>query len=229
MQALGAVCLVMTYVYLDESGDLGWSFDKPYRHGGSSRHLTIAALIVPDGLRHHPKRIIKDIYKVTKTSSSCELKGSSLSPQQKILFANKACALINKQPLIKITTITVYKPNVLEHIRKDQNIIYNYMASFLLLDNIKDFPEIEFVPDERTIKVKCGNSLVDYLQTKLWFELNSITVIRNKPQQSHNSLNIQFADFVSNIIWGNYEHSNSSAYNILNSVVIQKKLFFPKS
>lgn len=34
-------------VYFDESGDLGWSFDKPYGAGGSSRYLTIAFLIIP--------------------------------------------------------------------------------------------------------------------------------------------------------------------------------------
>lgn len=33
-------------VYLDESGDLGWKFDAPYRSGGSSRYLTIAAIAV---------------------------------------------------------------------------------------------------------------------------------------------------------------------------------------
>jgi hypothetical protein len=46
-------------LYLDESGDLGWKFDKPYRDGGSSRYLTIATLIIPQNLSHLPKRIIK--------------------------------------------------------------------------------------------------------------------------------------------------------------------------
>jgi hypothetical protein len=27
-------------IYLDESGDLGWSFDAPFRRDGSSRNLT---------------------------------------------------------------------------------------------------------------------------------------------------------------------------------------------
>jgi hypothetical protein len=37
-------------IYLDESGELGWKFDAPYRKGGSSRYLTIASLVIsPDG------------------------------------------------------------------------------------------------------------------------------------------------------------------------------------
>ena len=53
------------------------------------------------------------------------------------------------------------------------------------LDRIKDKPNITFIPDERSIKVQSGNSLVDYLQTKLMFDLHSKTIIENKPQESH--------------------------------------------
>lgn len=122
----------------------------------------------------------------------------------------------------------MYKPKVQDHIRTDTNIIYNYMTSLLLLDTIKTYNEVEFVPDERSIKVKCGNSLVDYLQTKLWFELGARTIIKHIPQQSQNSLNIQFTDFISHIIWEKYEDSETSAYRILNKAVFQKKLYFPK-
>lgn len=73
----------MIYVYLDESGDLGWSLDKPFRYGGSSRYLTIAALIIPDNLRHLPKRIVKDIYEKRKRSPQKELKGNLLSSKDK--------------------------------------------------------------------------------------------------------------------------------------------------
>jgi len=32
-------------IFVDESGDLGWQFNDPYRAGGSSRYLTLACLI----------------------------------------------------------------------------------------------------------------------------------------------------------------------------------------
>ena len=40
-------------VYLDESGDLGWKFDAPYRCGGSSRYLTISAIIFCSYVERH--------------------------------------------------------------------------------------------------------------------------------------------------------------------------------
>ncbi|MBF4102116.1 DUF3800 domain-containing protein [Gallibacterium anatis] len=48
-------------VYLDESGDLGWKFDAPYRQGGSSRYLTIAAIVINHDKRHILKRLMKDL------------------------------------------------------------------------------------------------------------------------------------------------------------------------
>jgi hypothetical protein len=54
--------MISVLIYLDESGDLGWSFDKPYRHGGSSRYLTIASLVVDPSKKHFPKRLIKKLY-----------------------------------------------------------------------------------------------------------------------------------------------------------------------
>lgn len=33
-------------IFLDESGDLGWSFDRPNGDGGSSRYITISGIVV---------------------------------------------------------------------------------------------------------------------------------------------------------------------------------------
>lgn len=229
MPALGAVCLFfMTYVYLDESGDLGWSFDKPFGCGGSSRYLTISALVIPEKLIKYPQRIIKEIYSAIKLPPGKEMKGYLLKSKIKEHFAEKTSNLIIKNSDIKLLSITTYKPNVQVHIRKDHNKLYNYMTGLVLLNDIKDYPEVTFMPDERSIKVKSGNSLVDYLHQQLKLEYGSNTQIINKPQQSHKVLNIQFVDIVANIIWKHYEISGSNEYNILNRCVGQKQLFFPR-
>lgn len=66
-------------IYLDESGDLGWVLNKPYRHGGSSRYLTIAYVACPPEKKHLLKRIVRKVYERTKTDPKTELKGSALS------------------------------------------------------------------------------------------------------------------------------------------------------
>ena len=47
--------LGLVVIYVDESGDLGWQFDQPFRAGGASRYLTVACLIVPSPHRRRGK------------------------------------------------------------------------------------------------------------------------------------------------------------------------------
>jgi len=216
-------------LYLDESGDLGFIFDKPYRYDGSSRHLTIAILLVPKELSHLPKRIVKKLYQRKKQPTSRELKGPDLIPGDRLFLANKIVSLLANHPSIEVFAITVYKKRVEDHIRRDANKLYNYMTSLVLLDKIKDKPNITFIPDERSIKVQSGNSLVDYLQTKLMFEFNSKTIIENKPQESHKVLNLQLVHFIANFVWKKYEDNSSPEYNILKQKVQLTHLFFPKT
>jgi hypothetical protein len=96
-------------LYLDESGDLGFNFDKPYRYGGSSRHLTIAFLLLPKELSHLPKRIIKKLYQRKKQPTSRELKGPELTSKDRLFLANKIFTLLTDHPSIEAFAITVYK------------------------------------------------------------------------------------------------------------------------
>lgn len=217
------------YIYLDESGDLGWTLDKPYRHGGSSRYLTIISLLVPDNLRHLPKRIVKELYQHEGFNPNTEIKGADLNQNQKLFFVNLATSMMQKHPDVKLLSITVYKPNVQSHIRSDPNKLYNYMIGLSLLDKIKMCKDVYFVPDPRSIKVKSGNSLIDYLQTKLWFDLNSSATIHQENISSNASRNIQFVDIISNIVGHHYEyHNNSLEFIKISPFIDFKNLYFPK-
>ena len=149
-------------VYLDESGDLGFSFDKPYRNGGSSRYLTISILLVPKALSHYPKRIVRNLYKNRQKKSGAEIKATELSEKDLRWVANQTTQLVIKHPEIRIVSISVNKQNVSKHIRNDSNKLYNYMIGLVLPPKIKDNARITFIPDKRSIKVESGNSLLDY-------------------------------------------------------------------
>ena len=213
-------------VYIDESGDLGWKFDAPYMRGGSSRYLTIAMLIAPKTISAKPKRLVKKLYKYLGRPHEDELKATHLSDASREWFAEKAADLLDKEPSLKLVSITVRKENVQEHIRTDSNKIYNYMIRLALVDHIAHCPHVNFIPDKRTVKVESGNSLSDYLQTHLWFEKNVQTIINNDPQESHNNLNLQFIDYIANIIWRRYELNKSGPYNRIRNHVRNHQLFF---
>ncbi len=213
-------------VYLDESGDLGWKFTSPYRSGGSSRYLTIAFIICPTEKKHLPKRIVRKVYNKFSYPTNVELKGSSLDVTAKEFVASETVKMSNNNPDIILVAITVKKENVETHIQTDGNKIYNYMLKLSLLDKIKKASVVNLIRDKRTIKVKSGNSLVDYLQTELWFEKKVATKLIDIPSESHVVHNLKFIDWINNLIWSHYEDSNSSAFRILLPKIDNQKLFF---
>ena len=131
-------------IYIDETGDLGWIFDKPFQYGGSSRYLTITALIVPKTLSNYPKRIVKKIYSKRKQSTAIEIKGKDLSKDERMKFVQRVVHLLRRHPSINISSIIVNKRNVQEHIRSDPNKLYNYMVNFALLDKIDKCSAVDF-------------------------------------------------------------------------------------
>lgn len=216
----------MATIYLDESGDLGWSFDAPYRAGGSSRYLTLAAVITPDTHTHHPARIVRDLYTDRKWTTSKEKKWTDMSDSAREDFARKALKLKEKQPEVKYFAMTVNKQKVMPHLREDPNLLYNYMLKLMLADEMATYPEVILVPDPRSIKVASGNSQHEYLQISLWYDKGVQTKLHSRPTDSKKDLGIQFADMLSGVVQAHHEDRRSSPWKILASAVKWKTLFF---
>jgi hypothetical protein len=214
-------------IYLDESGDLGWKLTEPYRYGGSSRYLTIACLVVSNEQKNHPKRLIKKLYKKFNWPVKIEKKWSDMNLDERIWFAEKANELCTKFPQnIKYMSITVQKTQVKQHIKKDANTLYNYMIKLLLIDEMSKYENIILMPDSRSIKVKSGNSLHDYLQTELWFERKVSTILSTIPCDSATSQSIQFADMLSGIVQGYFEDDKIEPWNKIKNTLSHQTLYF---
>ncbi len=218
--------MTRSFIYLDESGDLGWKFDAPYRDGGSSRYLTIAALIVSEQSVNDPMRGMRRLYNKFSWPTAKEKKWARMLPDERAGFAEMAKRVAaGSDGGIKYVSITAKKENVQQHIRVDPNKLYNYMIRMLLLDEMARHDEVLFFPDDRSIKVKSGNSLGDYLQTELWFTKNVATVLKTYPCDSSKNLSVQFADMLSGIAQSHYQDRVSEPYRML-AAHFQPKLIF---
>lgn len=213
-------------IYLDESGDLGWKFDAPYREGGSSRYLTIGAICCPPEKKHLPKRLIKDLYRRFKWPTREEIKWNDMSHGQRTEFALQAKKLCESNPDICLHGIIVQKKNVMAHIRQDGNKLYNYMIKLSLLDRMAQHDVVNMLPDSRSIKVASGNSLHDYLQIELWFTKKASTNLVTNQTTSKDCLGIQFADMLAGLIQSRYEDNESSSFQILAGKIHFSHLFF---
>jgi hypothetical protein len=214
-------------IYLDESGDLGWNFSAPYRHGGSSRFLTIASLCIPTEKKHLPKRIVKKLYEKFKWPTNIERKWSMMTKAERAEFTVAACKFCAAHADVHVHAITVRKQNVENHLRADGNKLYNYMIRLSLLARMRKHPEVLLIPDPRSIKVQSGNSLRDYLQTLLWFHLRGCTTtLQMNPQESDKCLGIQFVDMLCGAIQTAFEDDNYAYLAVLAPCVVHKKLYF---
>ncbi len=214
------------FIYLDESGDLGWKFDAPNGAGGSSRYLTISAVCVPPNKAHLLDRLLRSMYIKYKWAPGKERKFVQLKTSQRIEFATNAKALCDANPDILLHAIVVKKQNVQPHIQGDGNKLYNYMIKLALIKRMAKHDLVTLMPDQRSIKVESGNSLPDYLQTELWFTEKAITTLICKPQDSAHSRGVQFADFISGIIQSRYERNDSHAFRVLAPRLKVNCLFF---
>jgi hypothetical protein len=213
-------------IYLDESGDLGWNFSAPYRGGGSSRYLTITALCVPSEKSHFPKRAIKHLYEKFKWPTSCETKWAGMTNDEKSAFAAIALKMCEDHTDIHLHAIVVKKENVEDHIRRDGNKLYNYMIYLSLIERMCAYEQVTMIPDPRSIKVKSGNSLHDYLQTELWFTKKVKTQLSTRPVDSKSCRGIQFADMLAGLVQGKFENGDNRHLAIVRPKLKLNCLFF---
>ena len=144
---------------MDESGDMGWKFDAPYRKGGSSRFLTIAFIICPSTKSHKLDRIVRKIYEKRGVHfKDTEVKGSSLTIEEKESIARLTVDMLEKNTDFSLVSITADKRNVADHIRRDPNKLYNHMIQMALLKHVAQYDEVNLIRDNRTVKVASGNS-----------------------------------------------------------------------
>ena len=212
-------------VYLDESGDLGWNFSAPYRHGGSSRYLTLAALLVPASEAHLAFRLIRNLYKGFGWNAKKEKKWVDCNEQARSTFAVASRKLADAHPLIRYRSITVQKDRVLPHIRKDSNKLYNWMTKLLLLEEMARHQHVEFIPDPRSIKVINGNDLHKYLEMGI-FEKQVDTTLVTCPMDSKHCLGVQFADLLAGVVQLHFEDGKSSHLLELGNAIVTERLFF---
>jgi hypothetical protein len=204
-------------IFLDESGDLGWTFDKPNGNGGSSRYITISGIVVDDGQLKYVKRHIAELYKKFNLTPKIEKKGANFSEQDATFVVKSLSNLISKAPTFNIISITASKEKVVEKLRADCNIFYNYMLGVMLPETLRHHNDFKIVLDKRTIKVDHGNNFEAYIKTKCWGDLKMDVDIECKYDSSDKNEGIWMADWMANWVWRKYENNQNGAYGVLKS------------
>lgn len=199
-------------VYLDESGDMGWVFNKPLGKGGSSRYFGIGALIVHKEDHFKVISLLHEFYHGIglKKPYPKEVKACSLDAKTRSIFIS---SVLKKAPQFKHfhfcfayfdkTTLRSQK------LKDDTNIIYNYISKHCFLLKIKDSEKALLIADERTTKITTKHGFNDYLKTQLLGDLQSQCDFSIEHADSRTKNGLQLADILTNLSWRVHERADT--------------------
>jgi len=213
-------------IFFDESGDLGWVLDKPFRKDGSSKFFSISYIIIPAGSQKHLSRFVRGIYK-ERNRTTKELKGTDFRAPAAKSVSRRIAAVIERHNFIA-GSIVVNKSNVPIRLMDPgcKDVLYNFMVQLGLCDKVSSFDTINIIPDERSVPSVSKNTCSDLIRSKLWLEMGSNTIVNYTPKVSHQSNELMFIDWITNFTWRNYENNEPAPFQILERYMDVKELFF---
>jgi hypothetical protein len=199
------------------------NFDESGNMGKDGRHFVIAC-VGSDNIKPLSK-VMKKATQKTKNSfvrfsNAKEIKASDSTGIIKDYILRK---IASKQVDIKYVVADLEHVN--QNLKEDENILYNYLLSFLVLPLARKTKKLELNLDKRTIKVKSTNSFEDYIKLEINYKMELDVDIKVNYIESQNSYAVQAADFIANAIYTKYEYNNDYFYNIIKSNVTHRELF----
>lgn len=212
----------MAYIFLDESGDLGFNFRK----SKTSKIFIVTCLFTEN------KKSIEQIVKKTHS----ELK-KKYKRRVGVLHAVKEQP-ITRQRLLKrlcgkdcsIMTIYLNKNKVYTKLQDEKQVLYNYVTN-ILLDRIYSKRlitvrgKIIIVASRRETNKFLNDNFKNYLnnQAKNRYQADIDIVIKTPYEEK----SLQAVDFVSWAIFRKYEHSDESYYNVIKNKIAEENPLYP--
>jgi len=203
----------MIYLYLDESGDLGFDFfaKKP------SSFFTVAILSVNgvDNNRALINAVKKTIRRKLPKNSLSELKGSHSSIEIKKYFYEQLANIP-----FEIYAITLNKRRVYNDLAQKKDRLYNFVAR-LVLDHIpleSASTRVQFIIDKSKDKKGIGD-FNSYVVSQLEGRIDPKVPLDIYHHRSHENLGIQATDLFSWGICRSYEKDDFEWFNVFRERV----------
>jgi len=213
----------MAYIFLDESGDLGFDFTKKK----TSKFFVITFLFAKD------KRVVERmVKKVFKGFSKLEVKnhhGVLHAYKEAPRTRQKLLNMVRKNNTSNVIVIYLNKRKVYSKLQDEKQILYNYVTN-ILLDRVctkKLIPideKISLVASRRETNKFLNQNFTAYLKTKVRnnHKLDIDIEIKSPTQEK----SLQVVDMLSWSVFRKYEHGDESYYNIIKPDIIEENSLF---
>ncbi len=204
----------MKYMFLDESGELGFNFNK-----GSTKFFTITLLICGVREEQELQRVIKKIRKRVlrkelKKSNEIKWNNSSDDIKKKIF---ERIERIN----FEVFTIILDKSKVYDYLKDKKHKLYNYLSNLIIAECSID-GKFELIVDRSKNKRSLRDDFDNYIRNNLKRECSNL-IIQHVDSKSNGGL--QVLDFISGAIFNKYEFNNLEFYNKIKERITTEKEF----
>lgn len=210
----------MWYLYLDESGDLGFDFvnKKP------SKFFTICVLLV-QGFEANRQicGAVKKTIKRKMNNTNMEIKGSKTSITVKKYFYNKV-----SNSDFKLYTLTLNKKRVYSSLVNEKERVYNYIAR-LVIEKIpfeKAGVRVELIADRCKCKPEIeefNSYIIRYVQSKL----DPKVPLSIYHRTSHEDRGLQAVDVFTWGVFRKYEKKDIEWYSVYKDKIAEDSLYLP--
>jgi len=211
----------MWYLYLDESGDLGFDFvtKKP------STHFTVTVVLLRSQQANKALQKAVGVTLNRKLKNVHELKGSKLALSYKQYFYNRA-----KDVPFEIYSITLNKINAQQTFYQNQERLYNFLAS-KVLDGIpfeQARGQVTIVFDRCKSKPQIAK-FNRFLSAQLQGRLDPKVALDMDHLDSQASKNLQACDLFCHGIFVKYERKNREWHDVFDSKIEKDDHYFIKT
>lgn len=215
----------MSYIFLDESGDLGFNF----KNSKTTKFFVLVFLFVKN--KRSMEKITRKIFNGFTKMEMRNHPGGVLhcfkeSPKVRTRLLN----LFSQGEDGEIITIYLNKRKVYTTLQDQKHILYNYVTN-ILLDRVctkKLLPvdrKIYLVASRRETNKVLNDNFKSYLKAQI---LNNHKVdIEVQIAPPHAEKGLQVADFASWSVFRKHEHNDESYYNLIKRKIVEENPLFP--
>lgn len=214
----------MKYIFLDESGDLGFNFKKK----NTSKHFIVTFLFINDDLKKIEKIVQKTHLELSK----------KYRRKIGVLHAVKEKPATRRRMLKRLSEVNcsvliicLDKENVYPELKKDKQSLYNNITATLLGKTFsyrhdRCGSKTYLIASRRETNKVFNENFRSYLNKRARKNYKQEIEISIKTPAQQKIL--QLVDFVSWAIFRKYEKNDFEYYNLIKNKIVEENYFFPK-
>ena len=211
----------MYYIFMDESGNLGFNFDKR----GTTSYFLITFLFT------RSKRPIEKCVKKVHLGLRKKYKkiGVLHAYIEEPVTKRRLLSLLAEKDC-KIMTILLNKKKVYTKLQDEKPVLYNYVTN-ILLDRIftkkliQSDDSIKIIASRKETNKFLNENFKSYLHSQLAANYKVKVSISVKTPAEQKAL--QAVDFVSWAIFRKYEYKDDTYYNLIRGKIVEENALFP--